>query len=345
MPNSLEKKFHFAQEIPHINLATLPTPVEKLTIFDNLDLWVKRDDLSGEEYAGNKIRKLEYLFGDALAKNKTEVWTVGAIGSHHVLATSIFAQKLNLRCNALHFPQPITQHVRNNILALSTTHPTLNLIGHKALLPSSMFKVKLQEWKSKAPHTYYIPGGGSSPVGTLGYVNAALELCEQIDNGELPCPDEIYVAAGTCGTLAGLTLGFALGQKEIKIIGVRVVEKFVANVPLACRLANQTIDLLRSYGIELSKFSHRDFTILNDAFGHGYGKSTPEGEQMIKKYKGILDLEPTYTAKTVAAMHRNAQPGKHILYWHTFSGADLSDRIDAGDLSALPEAYLDFFDV
>ncbi len=340
--NALERKYSKAANIARTSISDLPTPVQNASV-DGLSLWIKRDDLTSTEYGGNKIRKLEYLFGDATKNGKDEVWTVGAIGSHHVLATCIHAQNLGFKSAALHFPQPITDHVQNNLRALSTTAPKLNLIGHKTGLPKAMFKVKLREWLSTEPEVYYIPGGGSSAVGTLGYVNAALELCEQIDAGELPCPDEVYVAAGTCGTLAGLTLGFAMAGKDIKTIGVRVVEKFVSNIPLACRLANQASDILRSYDIDAPKLKHANFAMINDAFGAGYGLATDEGLQCVEAYKNIIKLEPTYTAKTAAAMHRSATSGRNTLYWHTLSGADLSERISRADLGNLPDAYLDFF--
>ncbi len=344
MPNSLEKRFPNAKNIARTSISVLPTPVQKVCAGNDFSLWIKRDDLTSADYGGNKIRKLEYLFGDAKKTAKTEVWTVGAIGSHHVLATCIHAQNLGFKSAALHFPQPITEHVRTNIKALSTTHPKLHLIGHKTGLPKALFKVKLKEWLSTEPQVYYIPGGGSSAMGTLGYVNAALELCDQIDEGHLPCPDEVYVAAGTCGTLAGLTLGFAMAGKKIKTIGVRVVEKFVSNIPLACRLANQTSDILRAHHVDAPKLKHADFHIINDAFGAGYGLPTDEGMKCVQAYKNIVKLEPTYTAKTVAAMHRFAKPNLNILYWHTLSGADLSKRVQRADLSNLPDTYLDFFE-
>lgn len=342
--------------IPHAELGQFPTPVEKL---DELgeevgveSLYVKRDDQSGTVYGGNKVRKLEFLLGEALAEGYDEVWTVGAIGSHHALATSIYARQLGLTPSVLHFPQPVTDHVLDNLRAISTTEPKLKLATNKVQLPIEVGKMKVKQWLSTANDVYYIPGGGSSPVGVLGYVNAALELKQQVDAGELPEPDVIFVAAGTCGTLAGLILGCKLAGMKTEVVGVRVVDKIMANATMSAHLANKCAKILAEHGAEdVPKVSSADVTMLDSYFGHDYGVPTDAGMKAIALARdhGGLKLEPTYTGKAFAGLlgerERLELADKNVLYWHTLSSADLSERIAQGDVEHdLPAEYQKFFE-
>lgn len=349
--HELFQRFPETRKIPVQGISTLPTPLEQVDVGSSLhvDLWVKRDDLSGRLYGGNKTRKLEFLFGDAIAQGKREVWTVGAIGSHHVLATCIWARELGLECSALHFPQPVTPHVIKNLKALSTTRPNLTLCCHKSDLPAAMFKVKLKEWLNTAGDVYYIPGGGSSPVGALGYVNAAFELVSQFEQAGEAFPDTIVVAAGTAGTYAGLLLGLRWLGLKTQVLGVRVVDRVVCNRPLVVRLANQTAELLRSHGApNVPEITGEDVWLDHHQLGAGYGLGTPLGERAMKLAETLhhLKLEPTYTAKTFGSIlaHDSQWKGKRVLYWHTLNGVDLSERVAAFDPSGLPEVYSEFLE-
>lgn len=356
MSTALSRHFTDASAIPYVSLADLPTPVEDSpALADELGvgaLSIKRDDLTASLYGGNKIRKLEWLFGEAESEDHSRVRTVGAIGSHHVLATCLFARKVGFEPGALQFPQPVTDHVLNNLRALSTTQPELTLVDHKAKLPFEMLKEKIERWLERGPRVYYIPGGGSSPTGAVGYVNAALEFAEQVENEGVPEPDVIFVAAGTCGTFAGLLTGFRLADISPKIVGVRVVDKVVANPMLIARLANRTAAKLADYGLpEVDKFHADDIDLLDDYFGEGYGEPTVEGLRAIDVADRTtgLQLDPTYTGKTVAAIHgerhRRELDDKRVLYWNTLSSADLSERIEqATPEEDLPTEYHQFFE-
>jgi D-cysteine desulfhydrase len=356
MTTALSRAFPDADRLPHTDLADLPTSVDRAPdLADELGvggLSVKRDDQTAALYGGNKIRKLEWLFGDAFDDDHSRVRTVGAIGSHHVLATCLFAREVGLEPGALQFPQPVTDHVLENLRALSTTRPELTLVDHKAKLPFEMLKEKIDRWLERGPRVYYIPGGGSSPTGAVGYVNAALEYAEQVDQGDAPEPDVIFVAAGTCGTFAGLLAGFRLADISPHVVGVRVVDRVVANPMLIARLANRTAAHLTDYGFpEIDTFGGEDIDLLDDYFGEGYGEPTVSGLHAIdvaERTEG-LHLDPTYTGKTVAAIHGERHvrelDDKHVLYWNTLSSADLSDRIDrASPLDDLPADYHHFFD-
>ncbi len=233
MTRPLFERFPATREIPHTSLATLPTPVQPAPALASsagvAELWVKRDDRSGEVYGGNKVRKLEFLLGDALAVGAKRVWTLGAIGSHHCLATTLYARALGLRTLVTHSPQPVTAHVRNNCLAVAAAGAELHL-AKGWMLPVALAtdNVRVRRHQVDLP-TYFIPIGGSSPAGALGYVNAALEIDEQIRSGLLPEIDEVYVPVGTAGTLAGLVVGFRLTQRALRVVGVRVVDRVIVN--------------------------------------------------------------------------------------------------------------------
>ncbi|WP_230470091.1 1-aminocyclopropane-1-carboxylate deaminase/D-cysteine desulfhydrase [Lujinxingia vulgaris] len=354
--NDLEifERYPATRALGHVRLGNLPTPIEAYSaLADDVgvgELWVKRDDLTGSLYGGNKVRKLEFILADALAGGHERVWTVGALGSHHVLATALYAREVGLEPHALHFPQPMTAHVLEVLRALSTTQPVLTPVESKNGLPFAMAKTHIREWLSRDKNPYYIPGGGSSPLGVVGYVNAALELARQIEDGECPEPDAIYVAAGTCGTLAGLILGAHLAGLRSRIVGVRVVDKVVCNAPLTAHMANKTSQLIRDAGgPDLPKICASDVTLLDDFFGEGYGEETPEGLRVMEVVAEHtdLELEPTYTAKTFAALaaHAESLADKRVLYWHTLSGADLSPLIARANIDRdLPPSYRALFD-
>ncbi len=322
----------------------LPTPVERLehvTDAFGRDVWVKRDDQTGTLYAGNKVRKIDYLFGDCKKRGFTKVCTVGAIGSNHCLATAIHAKASGLGYAALHFPQPVTDHVRHNLLAISSLDPDLTLAGFDDGLAKQDFRARLKEWRNARPDYYFIPAGGSSAVGALGYVQAGLELAEQV---ETPF-DTIVVAAGTCGTLAGLTLGLRIAGWPTKILGIRVVERSISNPAAAARLANDAGDMIRDrLGWEIDTFGPDDFHFDETQYGAGYGVPTAAGRDAISlAAKDGLYLEPTYTGKTLAGL-LNYQGDGSTLYWHTLSGVDLTAMIEAGDVSRLPDAYAQFLE-
>jgi D-cysteine desulfhydrase len=352
---ALFERFPAARAIPHVALGAFPTAVEHLpragAALGVPNLYIKRDDRSGPDYGGNKVRKLEVIFGDALDKGYKDVLTMGAIGSHHVLATSIYARKLGLNPAAQHFPQPLSPHVLKNLRALATTSPELSLIGHPAQLPFEVFKAKLDEWLSRRPQTYYISAGGSSAAGAIGYVNAAFELARQIEQGLMPEPDLLFVTTGTGGTFAGLVLGLKMAGLKTRVVGVRVVDRAVCNAPNMLRLARGAAALLRSYGLpDVPHLTAADIELLDGYFGDGYGIPTAAGQwcqEVFKREEGI-DLEITYTGKTVAAIagerDRLGLKDKVVLYWHTLNSVDLTDRIAQADVATqLPAPYQGFF--
>jgi len=186
---------------------------------------------------------------------------------------------------------------------------------------------------------YFIPAGGSSPVGTLGYVNAAFELRNQIDAGDLPEPAYIFLPLGSGGTMAGLGLGLRLAGIHSHVVGVRVVNRILINQTRTLRLAKDTLKLLRSKSktIPFVDISSDSMTVLHDFFGDGYGHPIEEAEiemDRIKKLEGI-SLEQTYTGKALAGLAHSVSSmdlrDKPVLFWNTFNSVPIdamADRID-----------------
>ncbi len=330
--------------IPWIKLAPMRTPVKQLNkLQEDLginSLWVKQDNLTSPIYGGNKPRKLEFLLADAKNKDCDKVLTVGGIGSNHCVATAAFCNELNLKSSAALVYQPITIHVRNNLL-LELYFKNNLIYSHTQRGMSLRVRWQLR----KDIDIYYIGTGGSSPLGTLGFVNAAFELKDQIINGELPEPDYLFVANGSMGTTAGLTLGIKLANLKTVVYAIRVTDPTFASVENTQNLAVKTRSLLAKYDQSLPNLSFEHLIIDGNYYGETYGKPTSEGLEAIKIIKETegITLEPTYTGKTFAGLiayvraKKNEVKDKTILFWNTFNSKDYSNVISKMDYHRLPK--------
>jgi 1-aminocyclopropane-1-carboxylate deaminase/D-cysteine desulfhydrase-like pyridoxal-dependent ACC family enzyme len=328
--------------LPRAGIGSFPTPVEEAFEFGAAlgvpDLYLKREDRAGDQYGGNKIRKLNFLLGDALSAGCSRVLTSGGIGSHHVLATCVYARELGLAPAAVQFPQPVTDHVRENLRALASTDPDLTLAGSVYRMPYHYLRMRLTARRDD--ELYYVPTGGSSPTGTLGFVEAAGELERQIRRGELPEPDVIVVPASSGGTLAGLQVGLDQTSLETRVVGVRVVEWYAGNRFSVARLANSTASLL---GLP-ANYGWRDVDLLSGYLGEGYAEPSARGERaqtIAADYD--IELDPTYTAKTVAAIAGEFDD-ERVLYWHTLSSRQPEPLSTDAALERLPDSYRRFVD-
>jgi D-cysteine desulfhydrase len=172
---------------------------------------------------------------------------------------------------------------------------------------------------------YYIPAGATTPLGDVGYLTAALELAEQVKSALLPEPDRIFVAAGSCGTAAGLIAGLKLAGLRTRVTAVRITDAIVANEWHIRSLAQLTLDALHKMdpAVPAITIRHNDFDMETRYFGGQYGKVTPEGEKAIAAASG-LRLETTYTGKTLAACLdycRAASREETVVFWNTFNSA------------------------
>jgi len=347
---ALKQRFLSLQgRLPMASLGSFPTPVvsaSKLGDSLGVETWIKRDDQSGLEYGGNKVRKLELLLGKAVAEGHKGIVTTGAYGSHHVLATCTYARVLGLEATAVLCPQPVTEHVRETLLATHQTGATLVPVASCVAAGPRMVTESLRR------RAMLIGPGGSSPLGALAYAGAALELAEQVARGQCPSPSRIYVALGSSGSMAGLLLGVWLSGLPTKVVGVRVTPRVAANELTVAALATRASLLLRRLAPEAPFRPFSPFEVLVDhsQIGAGYGEPTGSGEEA-RTLCAALDgpeLDPTYTAKAMAALIRDARSGVDDpgpwMFVSTLSSADLSARLSGATTRGMPRELAELFE-
>jgi D-cysteine desulfhydrase len=345
-----------AGQLPHESLGRFPTPVEKLERVGNAiglnNLYIKRDDLSGTVYGGNKVRKLEFLLGDALRRNAKEVITFGFAGSNHALATAFYANRLGLGSTSLLLPQVNANYVRRNLLASHYFKADLCFYNNWTLLGLGLLSQLLRRRVKHGKFPRVIPGGGSCPLGVCGYVNAALELKVQIAAGEMPEPDFIYVPLGSMGTAVGLTLGLKTAGLKSRIIAVRVIEKRLANEKKMAQLFRDTASFLRKLDPAFPELllGEDDWIVRDDCLGGGYARFTEKAMKaaaLMKEKAGII-LNGTYSAKAFSALLDDAEKqvlkGKTVLFWNTYNSRDLSKFAAEVDYHQLPKAFHRYFE-
>ncbi len=342
--------------LERVPLGRFPTPVENLERLGREigvnALYVKRDDLSGEAYAGNKVRKLEFVLARVRAKGAKEVLTFGYAGSNHAAATALYAEQLGLRSISMLLPQPNAEYVRRNLLLSYCCNAELHQKSNIPLLAKDTLFQLLRHRLKSGCFPVVIPAGGSSAFGTIGHVNAALELSGQIAKGEIPQPDCIYVALGTMGTAVGLMLGLKAAGVDTRVVAVRVVPEKFGSAQGMVKLFRETNRVLHSLDASFPVFeiSEEDMDVRSDFFGEQYALFTEEGMKAVSLMKehGGLTLDGTYTGKTFAALlddaNKNLLRKKTILFWNTYNSRDFSEAISGTDYHSLPASFHRYFE-
>lgn len=331
-------------------LAELPTPVSTHDISlasGQRRLAIKHDDVSSAHYGGNKIRKLEYIFRRALDRNAKRVATFGAAGSNHALATAVLARQIGLECTCFLAHQKCTPRVPR----------TLNMHRHLgteilryggAIDQLALFRKYLQNRQ-----TWVVPLGGSSWLGAVGFVNAGLELAQQIQDGEVACPERIYIANGTMGSTAGLLLGLAAADLPIEVHAVCVVDPRFGSPTRLDRLTRKTAMMLNRIDpsfdadiVERVRLVWRE-----DFLAGGYADFDGRMSDAVRIADTQLGmaLETTYTGKAMAALlHDLEDPGYNggpYLFWNTYNSRDLPVTADKPEtLENIPEEFLRYYD-
>jgi D-cysteine desulfhydrase len=343
-------------KINWLSLGLFPTPVQRMENMEkelNCDsLFIKRDDLSGDEYGGNKIRKLEFAVADARAHGCDHIITMGALGSNHVLATTMACCSQSMSTTGIFVPQPVQEYLKTNILCNCMKGCDIRYVKST---PAALFKILSTYfgiWLKEGRRPYFLPPGGSNRPGILGYVEAALEIAMQVKNKELPEPEFIFVPVGSGGSLAGLVLGLRLAGLMSTAVGVRVFDKTTANEKVIAFLANRTLSYLKKRDPEISaaRLAADEIYMVHDYFGKGYAHYTPEGIRAIEKaeeLEGII-LEGTYTGKTMAAfmdfMQMPARRGKTALFINTYNSRPLDHLLEqCPGPEVLPAEVKDYF--
>ena len=316
---------HLAR-FPRVRLFPTPTPLERMENFSRAlggpDIWIKRDDCTVVATGGNKVRKLEWLIGEARSLNATHIVTQGAVQSNHVRQTAAVARRFGMKCTAL-LEHRIETNDRDY---LNSGNVLLDKLFGCAIeyRPSGVdmnaeAEKKGQELRAEGVNAYVIPGGGSNRVGALGYVSCAQELMQQADEMGLKI-DLIVTATGSAGTHAGLVVGLHGINAQVPVLGIGVrlpKDRQEANVH---KLAEATADYLGMKG-----GIPRELVEANcDYVGAGYGIPTEgmaKAVQMLAREEGIL-LDPVYSGKAMARMIDLIRKGaigadKTVVFLHT----------------------------
>jgi len=355
-------------KVPWIPLLTnVPTPIERLTILEeNLDMnggeiYIKRDDKNHNIYGGNKLRKFEFIFGDAIKKRKKGIITLGGIGTNHGLASSIVCKNLDapLKCELFLFPQPLTWHVQRSLLLF-------NYFGAKLHFGKGDITtfIKALLFQLIHPKFYFMFPGGSplfgfgSSLGTIGFVNAICELKNQIDNKVIPEPDIIFVAGGSNGTSGGLVAGCKLLGLKTKVYIVAVYDDFISNPSAVKRNANKALKFLCKNDKSIPKIevTEDDFGFITGYLGSEYGIKTIRSQNAVDTVyesegkKRDFKLETTYTGKAMAGMFdflkESENKSKKVLFWNTYNSNDLDKFLKETnfEFERLPRKFHIFFE-
>lgn len=301
-------------------------------------LVIKNDGETGQTYGGNKVRKLAPLFAELRRRGATRLVTVGAAGSHHVLATALFAPAEGLQVSALLFPQPSTPHVVDVLRAIVASQ--VNLIPCTQAISAAT-----RLGRMLGPNTAWVGPGAIGPCATSGYDTAFAEWLAQRAGASVEAGFEHHVvAAGSGGTAAGLLFGMVSRNIPGRVVAVAVNH----NPTLRQLILAQARWLGHSLGVPVSlRALARSLVVDSDAVGRGYGYATDASARAIRLAADVgLCLEHTYTAKAYAKAHELAARADNdtVVFWQTVSQRPMSTWLKAappvGELSRALRALL-----
>lgn len=308
------------ENIQRISLAQLPTPLEEAPRLGRalgLDrLLIKRDDQTGLALGGNKARKLEYDFAEALRLNCDVVLTVGGAQSNHARMTVAAARKVGLDVKLVLGGEdpPVIQ---GNMLLDAVMGADIRYL--KNTDANDDLAAAMEDWSreltSQGRRPFTIPVGGSTGLGALGYVRAMQELVGQLGAGPL----QIVLAVGSCGTIAGTILGARLYIPDARVIGISVSRGAENIVHETERLIRESETIL---GIDSPATG--DAFEIHDTYHDAYGIPTESGREAIfecARLEGLL-LDPLYTGKSMAglmdlARRHRIDPSVPVVFLHT----------------------------
>jgi D-cysteine desulfhydrase len=305
-----------------ISLARLPTPLEllsRLSAAHGTRIWIKRDDLTDTVASGNKIRKLEYSIGQALAEEADVLVTWGGVQSNHCRATAALAARLGLKSHLVLRGREPKEKDGNLLID--------NLVGAEiTFAPLERYKEMDQtysdlqtEYARQGLKTYRIPVGASDEIGLWGYISCANELKQDFEAAGIS-PEAIVSATGSGGTLAGLILGNALHDLNTQVFAFNVCD----DEAYFKRKVSEDFALWRDrYDSDLD-IDQLPINVIDGYVGPGYGRATPEVFETIRevaRLEGIV-LDPVYTGKAFNAMLKEIKSGRFeglsdIVFIHT----------------------------
>ncbi len=321
--------------LPRARLAFLPTPLYRLDRLSErlgIELYIKRDDFTGMNlFGGNKVRKLEYLLGQATRNGTTHVITYGATQSNHAMETAAACRRLGLTpilyLTAVVTPDPAG--MRSNLLLDNVLGAEIHIVPlesgeTEADAEERSFRMgaaRAEELNATGHPCVDIPMGGANPLGSVGFAAAMVELAEQAESFGGLCFDRIYHSTGTGGTMAGMHAGRTMLGMETKIISVSASPKdepvYLEKVYNLCRSA------LRLIGSDLLP-DHDAMRLNLSQWMPGYeqpNEAASEAIRLLARTEGLF-VDPVYTGKALAALLADVREGRimrgeNVLFWHT----------------------------
>ena len=293
-------------DFPRVHLGILPTPLQKL---ENLsremgkNIYIKRDDMTGVALGGNKVRKLEFLLADALAKGADTVMTTGQAQSNHAMLTAACANKLGMQALLMLKKRGVTDRKGNQLLnQILGAQVEFYDTDQYTDIYEEMARRKT-ELAKKGHIAYEIPVGGSTALGALGYVECFRETMEQCEALGVQ-PDRMVSVVGSGGTYAGLCAGADLFAPDVKVTGMAVDNDPFEQISAQLKLEiGGLLELDRPLGPENIEIYYN--------CGAGYGIPGPEDGEVVRylaRKEGIL-LDPVYTGKAFSLFLRMLREG------------------------------------
>ena len=313
------------EALNRVEICHQPTPIEAMSMLSStlgVNLFVKRDDCTGLAGGGNKTRKLEYLLGEAKAKGADTLITVGGIQSNHARQTAAAAAKFGFQCDLVleDVPGTVKQdyYTNGNVLLDKLFGANIHRV-EEGVECNDYAKQLEQRLINEGRKPFIIPLGGSSVVGSMGYVRCANEIIDQAKLEHLNF-DKVILATGSAGTHAGILAGLRANKIDIPVIGFCVSQDAQTKKDMVTNLLQECLSYL-----ELDNNLSDNIVITDGDFvGEGYGIHTPEVIEAINlcaQTEGLL-LDPVYTGKAMAGLIHYCRSGiikpeENVLFLHT----------------------------
>ena len=317
---------------PRKEIGFFPTPIHKLERLSKklgVNLYLKRDDMTGVSlFGGNKVRKLEYLMGDAAGQGCDTVFTFGATQSNHAMQTVTACRRFGLTpiLYLVAIVEPSEQDIRANLLLDKVMGAEIHIVPMNGktedeadALSVELAEQQRKELEAQGHKCYMIPMGGANAIGSSGFVKGFVEMSRQMEQLGRHA-DYVFHGTGTGGTLAGLAAGRALIDSDTKIISINVSPKPVEHYAKIAKLATDTLAYLGSSKTVTVEDLHFD----QNYFEPGYeipNQASSDAIKLLARTEGVL-VDPVYTGKGFAGMLDYIRTGKipqgsTVVYWHT----------------------------
>jgi D-cysteine desulfhydrase len=309
-----------------LTLANLPTKIEKLERLSKefgTNLYIKRDDHTGSEISGNKVRKLEYLAKDAQDNGYNLLITCGGIQSNHCRATVAVATKLGMKSAVLlridAQPPVVGNYFLDKLMGADVKFCTRPEYSNSR---AEIMEAMAEEYRKQGYKPYVIPEGASNEIGTLGYYNCMNEIVEQEKQLGITF-DTVVVATGSGGTAAGLYLANELHGYGKRVVSMAVCDDIAYFTEIIDRISNGAKAYLPEY--KNAQLNKENIEVIDKYVGLGYAISRPEELEFIKHVAQTeaVVLDPVYTGKAMYGVYNELKEGgalvgaKNILFIHT----------------------------